>query len=109
MICLKAEIAIRPGYMLAMVDLLTTRIFPILEAKGGWRMLGCFLQRTGRINTIVDLWELDGYSHFESGYAAFRDAPDYGDIRIALDSYVETETLLFLDRVYGSSDRVPSA
>jgi len=101
MVYMKAEIGVRPGMVPAMLDLLTSRIFPILEGKGGWQMCGCFLQRTGRLNTIVDLWKLEDYGHFERAYAIFREDPDYPEIRLLLDQYVESETLVFMDHQYG--------
>lgn len=102
MIFLKAEITVRPGHVPAMLELLTKRIFPIMQANGGWKMCGCFVQRTGRLNTIVDIWQLDDYGHFDAVYAVFRDAPDYPEIRKLLDTYVETETLVFMEHQYGS-------
>lgn len=101
MIYLKAEITIHPGHIAAMLDLLTKRIFPIMENKGSWQMMGCFVQRTGRLNTIVDIWAMDSYADFTGTYEVFRNDPDYPEIRTLLDTYVETETLVFMDRHYG--------
>ena len=97
MLFLKAEITINAGHLPAMLDLLNQRIFPIMEGSGSWRMAGCFVQRTGRLNTIVDLWEMDDYSDFAATYAAFRAHPDYPEIRVLLDTFVETETLVFME------------
>ncbi|WP_439534413.1 NIPSNAP family protein [Polymorphobacter sp.] len=93
---MKAEITIQPGHLPAMLELLQTRIFPIMES-GTWRLVGCFVQRTGRLNTIVDLWEMDSLADFDTTYAIFRGHPDYPEIRVLLDTYVETETLVFMD------------
>ncbi|WP_197277120.1 NIPSNAP family protein [Sphingomonas profundi] len=101
MIYLKAEIEIRPGHVPQMLELLTKRIFPIMGGPGGWHMLGCFVQRTGRLNTIVDLWGLEDMGHFDRAYAIFREHPDYPAIRVELDSHVEKETLVFMDHQYG--------
>ena len=105
MVYMKAEIIVRPGLINAMLDLLSKRMFPILEAKGGWRMCGCFVQRTGRINTLVDVWELEDYGHFERGYAIFRNDPDYPAIRADLDRFVESETIVFMDYQFGDITR----
>lgn len=104
---LKAEITINPGHVPAMLDLLRTRIFPIMEGLGSWRLIGCFVQRTGRLNTIVDLWEMDGLADFDATYAIFRAHPDYPEIRILLDTYVETETLVFMESRDGRVQRQP--
>lgn len=97
MIFLKAEITVQPGHLAAMLELLRERIFPIMEGKGSWRLAGCFVQRTGRLNTIVDLWEMDDLGDFTRTYQVFREQPDYPEIRVLLDRYVETETLVFME------------
>ena len=98
---MKAEIIVRPGQLSAMLDLLGRRMVPIFEAKGGWRLCACFVQRTGRLNTIVDIWELEDYGHFERGYAVFRDDPEYPAVRADLDRFVESETIVFMDCQFG--------
>lgn len=102
MIFLKAEISIKPGNLNDMLALLQFCIFPILEGKGGWRMCGCFVQRTGQLNTIVDIWELEDYGHFERAYAVFREDPNYAAIRVELDRYVEMENIVFMEHQFGS-------
>lgn len=102
MIYTKAEITIHPGHVPAMIELLTKRIFPVFQELGGWKMCGCFVQRTGRLNTIVDIWELEDYAHFERAYACFRGHPEFPEFRKLLDTYVETETLVFMEHQYGT-------
>lgn len=100
MIYLKSEIEIRPGHIPDMLDLLKTRLFPILEGSGGWKMLGCFVQRTGQLNTIIDLWELEDYNHYERGMTAVREDAGYPEIRKAIDTHVEKERLVFMNRAH---------
>lgn len=102
MIYFKAEITVRANDLPALLKLFEERFFPILEEEGGWRLVGCFVQRTGRINTLIDIWELDNYAHFESGYAVFRANPNYQEIRQALDDLVESETIVFMEHLLGS-------
>lgn len=97
MLYLKAEITVNPGDLQPMLALLNDRIFPIMEGQGSWRMMGCFVQRTGRLNTIVDLWQMDDYADFSATYDVFRGHADYPEIRVLLDRYVETETLVFME------------
>jgi len=101
-IFLKAEITVRANDLANLLGLFRDSFFPILERDGGWRLLGCFVQRTGRINTLIDIWELNDYAHFESGYAAFKAHTDYPRIRQALNDWVETETIVFMEHALGS-------
>ncbi|SFS10488.1 NIPSNAP family protein [Sphingomonas jatrophae] len=96
MLYMKSEITVVPGHLPALLDLLNDRVFPIMES-GSWRLIGCFVQRTGRLNTITDIWEMDGYAEFPLTYDKFRAHPDYPEIRVLLDTYIETETLVFMD------------
>ncbi|MES2290688.1 MAG: NIPSNAP family protein [Pseudomonadota bacterium] len=96
MLFMKSEITVKPGHLADLLALLKAKIFPIMES-GSWRLVGCFVQRTGRLNTIVDLWEMDGYAEFPTTYDIFRAHPDYPEIRVELDRYIETETLVFMD------------
>ena len=103
MIFLKAELTVRAVDLPPLLELCQNRFFPILEQEAGWRLHGCFQQRTGRINTLVDIWELEDYGHFERGYATFQAHAHYPEIRNLLDHLVENETLVFMERLFGST------
>lgn len=98
MIHLQSTIFVRPGKMPTMLDIIRNRLVPILQDRAGWKLLGCFEQRVGRLNTVIDLWELEDYNHFTRALAAYRDDPDYPAIRVLLDECVEQETLVFLEK-----------
>lgn len=98
MIHMLSTIHVRPGETPLLLELLRDRIVPILEGKAGWKLLGCYEQRVGRLNTLVDLWELEDYNHFTHAFAAYRDDPGYPAIRAALDDCIEQETLTFMDK-----------
>jgi hypothetical protein len=66
----------------------------ILEAEG-WRLAGAYVQRTGRLNTVIDLWELDDMNHFDRGLQAFAAHPRFAAIKAVLDETVECETIVF--------------
>ncbi len=98
MIHLQSTIWVRPGKMAAMLDIIRDRLVPILQDGAGWRLIGCFEQRIGRLNTLIDLWELEDYNHFTRAFAAYREDPDYPSIRILIDECVEQETLVFMEK-----------
>lgn len=93
-----STIHVRPGKTPALLELLRDRIVPILQDKAGWKLLGCYEQRVGRLNTLVDLWELEDYNHFTRAFSAYRGDPDYPAIRVALDECIEQETLAFMEK-----------
>jgi len=70
---------------------------PILEDTG-WKLRGAFTQRTGRLNTVIDLWELDDFNHFDRGIKALVGHPRFQSISKALAESVKSETIVFADR-----------
>lgn len=70
---------------------------PILEAQG-WRLAAALVQRTGRLNTVIDLWELRDFNHFDEGLQTLVAHPRFAEIKAGLDRTVKSETIVFADR-----------
>jgi len=70
---------------------------PILEGAG-WRLAGAFVQRTGRLNTVIDLWELEDFNHYDRGIKALTGHAAFKDIAATLAETVRNETIVFADR-----------
>jgi hypothetical protein len=73
------------------------RAVPILEAAG-WKLDAAYMNCTGRLNTVVDMWLLEDYNHFGLGMQALMTHPDFPEIRQVLGETVRNETLVFLQR-----------
>lgn len=69
----------------------------ILQGNG-WKLAGAFVQRTGRLNTVIDLWELEDFGHFDRGLQAFIAHPRFAQIKAVLDDTVLSETIVFADK-----------
>ena len=74
-----------------------SEVVAIMEGNG-WKLAGAFIQRTGRLNTVIDLWELESFDHFDRALQAFRKHPRFPEIKAALDETVISETIVFADR-----------
>ncbi|HYE45259.1 MAG TPA: NIPSNAP family protein [Caulobacter sp.] len=70
---------------------------PFLEAQG-WRLAGAFVQRTGRLGNVIDLWELEDYQHFDRALQAFGAEPGFADFQALLAETVISETIVFADK-----------
>lgn len=70
------------------------KIVPIL-GKEGMRLALAFMQRTGRLNTVIDVWELEDMNHLDRALGVLAAHPDFPAIKAALDASVERETLVF--------------
>lgn len=78
------------------LDAMRDTAVPFLE-KQGWRMAGAFVQRTGRLGNVIDLWELDDFQHYERALKAFSGEPDFAAFKTMLDETVISETVVFCD------------
>lgn len=70
---------------------------PFLEGQG-WRLAGAFVQRTGRLGNVIDLWELDDFQHYDRGLKAFAADPRFPAFQAMLAETVISETVVFADR-----------
>jgi hypothetical protein len=69
---------------------------PILEAQG-WRLVGAFVQRSGRLGNVIDLWELEDYQHYHRALAAFGAHPSFQAFKAMLEETVISETVVFAE------------
>lgn len=72
------------------------RLLPIVESVG-WKLIGAYMQSTGRLNTVIDIWELEDLNHYEHGLKTLTEHPDFPDIAAAIALAVERETLVFMN------------
>lgn len=70
---------------------------PLLEREG-WRLAGAFVQRTGRLGNIIDLWELDDFQHYDRALKSLGAHPDFPAFKAMLDETVISETIVFCDK-----------
>jgi hypothetical protein len=61
MVYLQASIRLRPGKLQDFISLLNN-LAPVL-AKRGMKLMGSYASVVGRINTVVDFWELPMRTH----------------------------------------------
>ncbi len=70
---------------------------PFLE-KQGWRLAGAFVQRTGRLGNVIDLWELEDFQHYDRALQAFMGDPAFPAFQAMLAETVISETVVFADK-----------
>jgi hypothetical protein len=69
---------------------------PFLERQG-WRLAGAFVQRSGRLGNVIDLWELDDFQHYDRALRAFYGEPTFAAFKQVLEETVISETVVFCD------------
>lgn len=64
----------------------------------GWKLHGAFVQRTGKLNTVIDVWELESFTAFDMVLKKFVAHPRFPAIKAVLDETVNSETIVFADK-----------
>jgi NIPSNAP len=73
------------------------KALPVLEGAG-WVLTGAFVQRSGRLNTVIDLWELRDMNHYQDALGALAGWSGFGAFKQMLDECVLSETIVFADK-----------
>lgn len=89
MVYLQATIKLRPGKLQDFVSLLNSL------AKHGMRLLGSYASMVGRLNTVVDLWELPN----ESALQAVRSDAALQQYASRINEIIEDETSTLLTKL----------
>ena len=79
------------------LDAMGTTAVPFLEGQG-WRLAGAFVQRTGRLGNVIDLWELDDFQHYDRALQAFMTDERFPAFQKLLAETVISETVVFADK-----------
>lgn len=93
MVYLQASIKLHPGKLQDFVSLLNT-LMPTLN-KHGWKLVGSYSAMVGRLNTVVDLWELPNPNAVE----AMLSDPQFQKFAPTIHEIVEDETLTLLTKL----------
>jgi len=93
MVYLQASIKLRAGKLQDFVSLLNS-LTPVL-GKHGWKLLGSYATVVGRVNTVVDLWELPNEAAIQ---AALSDS-ELAKHMTRNGEIIEDETLTLLNKL----------
>lgn len=74
------------------------RVQAIAEGAG-WRLAAAYALRTGKLNTVIDVWELNDFNHMNVGMAALAQHPDFPEIQAVLQETIVEETLSLADKL----------
>jgi hypothetical protein len=69
-----------------------------LEGQAGWRLAGAYVQTTGRLYTVIDLWELQDMNQYGRGFKQLVTAGFYPVLKAVLDEAVVSETIVFAEK-----------
>jgi|GraSoiStandDraft_16_1057320.scaffolds.fasta_scaffold1692617_2 hypothetical protein len=93
MVYLQASLKLRPGTLSQFTTLLN-KLVPVV-GKHGWKLLGSYASMVGRLNTVVDLWELPTPDAVQAALAD----PELQKFAPQINEIVEDETLQLLTKL----------
>src|SRR6516225_5317223 len=93
MVYLQASLKLRAGKLQDFVSLLNS-LTPIV-GKHGWKLLGSYATVVGRLNTVVDMWELPNEAALQ---AALSDS-EMAKFASRIGEIIEDETLTLLNKL----------
>ena len=98
MVYLIAHIKLRPGKVQKFTELLGS-IAPLLEKHGNWKLLGSYFNTIGRLNTVIDLWQLPDANAVQSALQAASQDPEFQKWAPMIEECVEDETLQVMTKL----------
>lgn len=94
---LHVTIKVRPGKMNEFCELM-----PILVGaaeRHGWKLLGAWSNVIGRLNVVVDLWEVPDANSIPAQFAQLMQLSDWPQLEQRLAACVEDEALQVMGRL----------
>jgi hypothetical protein len=73
-------------------------LVPVLE-RNGWKLLGAYQTRIGRLWEVWDIWEVDDANHIGSVLSTVSADPEFREWAAGLGECVEVEELRYLDKL----------
>ncbi len=93
MVYVQASIKLHPGKLQDFIALLN-ELTPVV-AKHGWKLVGSYASVIGRVNTVVDLWEVSD----ANAVGALMASPELQKYGARIAGIIEDEVLTVLTRL----------
>ena len=93
-------------YLIANIQVRATRMsdfkaamarIKAITGEAGWKLAAAYALRTGRLNMVIDIWELRDFDHMDAGMQALATHAEFPRIQAILQETVVEETLSFAD------------
>jgi hypothetical protein len=98
MVYLFAHVKLKSGSVGQFTELLQG-VTPVLGRLGGWKLLGSYFNSIGRLNSVVDVWELPDANAVQSTLDKAAHDPEWQKWVPVIEEIVEDETLQILTKL----------
>ena len=98
MVYLFASVKLKSGSVGQFTELLQN-VAPVLGRLGGWKLIGSYFNSIGRMNSVVDVWQLPDANAVQSTLDKAAQDPEWQKWVPVIEGIVEDETLQVLTKL----------
>ena len=93
-----AHIQLRPGKVERFTELLEN-IAPVLSNAMGWKLQGSYFNAVGRVNSVIDVWEVPDANAVTAGIEKLMQDPEFQNWMPVIEECIEQETTQLMERL----------
>jgi len=93
-----AHIKLRPGKVQKFTELIGS-LAPLLEKNGGWKLHGSYFNTIGRLNTVIDVWEIPDANSVQTTLEIASQDPEFQKWIPVVEECIEDETLQVMSKL----------
>ena len=93
-----AHIKLRAGKVQKFTEMLSA-LAPLIEKHGGWKLQGSYFNTIGRLNTVIDVWEVPDANAVQSALEVASQDPEFQKWVPVIEECVEDESLQLMSKL----------
>ncbi len=93
-----AHIKLRAGKVQKFTEMLGS-LAPLVEKHGGWKLQGSYFNVIGRLNTVVDVWEVPDANSVQTTLEIASQDPEFQKWVPVIEECIEDETLQVMTKL----------
>lgn len=98
MVFMFAHIKLRPGKVQKFTEMIG-QLASVLEEKGGWKLHGSYFNTVGRLNTVIDVWELPDANSVQTTLELASQDPVFQKFAPVIEECIEDETVQLMTKL----------
>ena len=93
-----AHIQLRPGKVERFTELIEN-LAPIVANAAGWKLQGSYFNAIGRLNSVVDVWEVPDANAVTAALEKLGQDPEFQKWAPVIEECIEQETIQLMNKL----------
>jgi len=98
MVYMFAHIKLRPGKVQKFTEMIG-ELASVVEKHGGWKLQGSYFNTIGRLNTVIDVWELPDANAVQTTLELASQDPKFQKFVPVIEECIEDEVLQLMTKL----------